>query len=121
VPGAATWFWHHLFVSVRAALVGLHSVAVFIAFGNATAFAQAATREDAERGRMSYDGSYVMVGPTLALVIDRSEGNGAALGGEASFVNVSDALWAGADVDAAHEFVAEETRLSIGRCSRSAW
>jgi hypothetical protein len=63
---------------------------------------------------MSYDGSYVMVGPSLALTLDRGEGNGAAVGGEASFVGVRDALWVGAYLDAVHAFAADETRLSVG-------
>src|SRR5262245_53702515 len=65
-------------------------------------------------GRMSYDGSYVMVGPSLAFTLDRDEGDGATLGGEASFVGVRDALWAGAYLDVAHAFAADETRLSVG-------
>jgi hypothetical protein len=78
-------------------------------------FAQEPSQESAERnGRMSYDGSYVMLGPSLTLTLDRDEGDGGALGGEASFVGVRDALWAGAYLDAVHAFAADETRLSIG-------
>jgi len=100
---------------MRALLEGLYAVAVVVALGDSTAFAQARTRPGSERGgRMSYDGSYAMLGPTLALVVDRAQGNGASLGGEASLVGVRDALWAGGYADAAYAFTAEETRLSLG-------
>jgi hypothetical protein len=100
---------------MRPILLSLLVAAAVFALGARPAFAQARAHERSERGgRMSYDGSYVMVGPALALVLDRSAGSGAALGGEASFVGVSDALWAGAYVDAMHGFTADETRLSAG-------
>lgn len=90
--------------------------AALLVLGARSALAEARAHEGGSEhgGRMSYDGSYVMLGPSLALTLDRGEGNGAALGGEVSFVGVRDALWAGAYLDVLRAFAADETRLSIG-------
>jgi hypothetical protein len=65
-------------------------------------------------GTMSYDGSYVMLGPSFSVLLDRGDDASFALGAEVSAVNVSDAFWVGAYVDAAHAFSLDETRLSLG-------
>lgn len=63
---------------------------------------------------MGYDGSYLMLGPSLAAQLDRCDGASFVLGGELSFVNVSDAFWMGAYLDTVHAFAVDETRLSLG-------
>lgn len=63
---------------------------------------------------MSYDGSYIMLGPSLSVLLDRGEDASFALGGELSVVSVSDAFWLGAYLDAAHAFSLDETRVSFG-------
>jgi hypothetical protein len=96
------------------------SLASFVLFaGSASAAAQEPPpavhdTPSSRHGVMGYDGSYLMLGPSFAAQLDRGEHASFVLGGELSFVNVSDALWIGAYLDAGHAFSVDETRVSFG-------
>jgi hypothetical protein len=87
---------------------------LIVLLGWIAASAPARNASSQEQGTMSYDGSYIMLGPSLAVLLDRGEDASFVLGGELSVVSVSDAFWLGAYLDAAHAFAIDETRLSIG-------
>jgi hypothetical protein len=95
-------------------LVAWSAVWVTPSWSRAQEQAVASPASSREHGHMGIDGNYLLLGPTLSMSVDRSGGQGVALGAEVSVTSVKEQRWLGAYVDALHGFAADETRLSVG-------